>query len=178
MNNVSTPDAPVFALINDLRSQGITLLLDSDNIRVRGAKSTLSDELKGRIQHYKKELVGFLRAAASPGHSHAPIPKRAHDTAPELSFLQRNLWMIDQIEGGSLHYNMALALQVDGNLDVPVLRQAFATIVQRHESLRTVFAIVPDGTPRQVIRDAFEFAFPVEDLSSLSGPEQDAALER
>ncbi|MEU8894201.1 amino acid adenylation domain-containing protein, partial [Streptomyces sp. NPDC048442] len=67
-----------------------------------------------------------------------------------LSFAQRRLWFINQLDTDSPLYNISLGLRLHGPLDVPALEGALADLVCRHESLRTVFPDT-DGNPRQVV---------------------------
>jgi amino acid adenylation domain-containing protein len=72
-----------------------------------------------------------------------------------LSFEQQRIWFIDQMEQGSRHYNMPVALNLEGTIVPEFLAAALRRIVQRHESLRTVFCLDALGEPVQVVRDSF-----------------------
>ena len=83
-----------------------------------------------------------------------------------LSFAQSRLWFLDQLQGPSPVYNMAVALRLSGRLDADALGAALADVVGRHESLRTLFA-APEGIPRQLVvpPERAEFGWQVVDAS-------------
>src|SRR5690606_28277087 len=91
-------------------------------------------------------------------------------------YAQQRLWLLDQIDGGSAHYNMPGGVRLTGHLQVAALNQALNTILERHESLRTHFVAGEDGQPLQVIKAAEAVTVAVVDLSTLSEAEQQAQV--
>ena len=96
----------------------------------------------GLAQHLGHAQAGraALRAYARP----AEIP---------LSYAQRRLWFLHRLEGDSAGYIIPVAVRLAGELDVGALERALCDVVERHESLRTVFA-ERDGLARQEILEA------------------------
>ena len=86
-----------------------------------------------------------------------------------LSFAQSRLWFLDQLQGPSPVYNMAVALRLGGRLDADALGAALADVVGRQESLRTLFA-APEGIPRQLVVPAerADFGWQVVDATGWS----------
>ncbi|HEX7641674.1 MAG TPA: condensation domain-containing protein, partial [Burkholderiaceae bacterium] len=93
------------------------------------------------------------------------------------SYSQQLLWLIDQIEGGSAHFNMPGRIQLNGQLDIDALNWALGRILFRHESLRTGFVAGADGSPFQEIRPAEEFVAALVDYSELAPEVLDEKLD-
>ncbi|WP_231102277.1 AMP-binding protein, partial [Pseudoalteromonas luteoviolacea] len=63
---------------------------------------------------------------------------RENDQLP-VSFAQQRLWFIDNLQGGSPEYNMPMAFEVEGDLQLETVKAVFHTILSRHEVLRTLY---------------------------------------
>ena len=83
-----------------------------------------------------------------------------------LSYGQRALWFVHQLDRSSAAYNLHIALRIHSPLDVEALRSAFQKIVDRHAPLRSTFA-ERDGVPFQRVADRMEVAFSVHDARAL-----------
>jgi hypothetical protein len=120
--------------------------------------------------------VGVQRAALSdraatqltqvPRENGRPIP---------LSFAQQRLWLLEQLEGELVAYNVPYAVRLSGPLGVESLRRAIETILHRHEPLRTTFRL-QDGELAQVILPPSPFELPLTDLSGLPPDQREMAL--
>ncbi|SBS75586.1 Amino acid adenylation domain protein (fragment) [uncultured Mycobacterium sp.] len=95
-----------------------------------------------------------------------------------LSFAQSRLWFIDQFQGPSPIYNIAVALQLHGQLDADALGVALADVVDRQESLRTRFPAV-EGVPRQFVvsGELVDFGWDVVDATTWSADQVSAAID-
>jgi amino acid adenylation domain-containing protein len=86
-----------------------------------------------------------------------------HNRAP-LSFAQQRLWFLDRLEPDSLVYRSTTAVELSGKLDVSILRESVQRVVDRHESLRTVFQ-EHQGIPEQVVVKNGTFGFTIWDCT-------------
>ncbi|HET9866802.1 MAG TPA: amino acid adenylation domain-containing protein [Nitrospira sp.] len=91
------------------------------------------------------------------------IPPRASDRPP-LSHGQRRLWFLAQIAPDSPNYNVPMATRLTGMIDADLLARSITAVVDRHEGLRTTFAIGADDEPYQVVHEHMEIPLPVIDL--------------
>ena len=132
--------------------------------------------LKALFSYPSIALLSVELSQYTSGIVRPPIIEVSRDNALPASFAQQRLWLLDKIEGGSAHYNMPGTLRLTGNLEVGALNQVFNTILERHESLRTVFSESEGGEPIQVIQAITEFNIPLVDLSLFSVVEQTTNL--
>ncbi|MGW2035835.1 amino acid adenylation domain-containing protein [Streptomyces sp. NPDC001811] len=123
------------------------------------------------------DAMGALVAGGAADDAPA-IPRTPRDGRPlPLSFAQRRLWFLDQLEPGRAEYLIPMGLRIRGRLDVPALRASLSELVARHEVLRTRFVSDADGNPGQVVDPPRPLPLAVHDLRSVAGQQarEDAA---
>ncbi|MBX6769923.1 MAG: non-ribosomal peptide synthetase, partial [Actinomadura rubrobrunea] len=91
------------------------------------------------------------RLDEAEGRARPPLVRRERSDLIPLSYAQQRLWFLNRF-GAQDVYTIPVALRLTGPVDRDALRAALGDVVERHESLRTIF---PDasGTPRQHILD-------------------------
>ncbi|MBL4659210.1 MAG: amino acid adenylation domain-containing protein [Alcanivoracaceae bacterium] len=144
---------------------------------VAAIRSRFSCELSVRVVFDAPQLSELAKRIKNSHATTRPkvtkIPRINHLFTP--SYAQQRLWFIDQMDGGSAHYNMPSAMRLHGDFKVEVAQAAFADIIRRHEVLRTVFINSEQG-PLQLIREQFDFNIKQIDLSHLSSDLQEQAI--
>ncbi|MGH3323193.1 MAG: non-ribosomal peptide synthetase, partial [Streptomyces sp.] len=124
-------------------------------------------------------LAEATPAAAGQQAWRGPPPMRAARPGEPVpaTYGQRGLWFHDALHPGSTVYNEPLTLRLRGPLDAGALAGAVATIVERHEALRTDL-VMSDGELRQEVRPATPPELTVQDLRTVPAPERAGAVER
>jgi amino acid adenylation domain-containing protein/non-ribosomal peptide synthase protein (TIGR01720 family) len=119
--------------------------------------------------------IDALRAdGGDPAPPLVPVPR---DRPLPLSLAQQRLWFAHRMEPGGAAWNMPSALRLRGALDVDALRRALGAVVERHEVLRTRFAMAA-GEGVQVVEPAADIPLPLLVLDGLPGAAREAEVER
>ncbi|HEU5226445.1 MAG TPA: amino acid adenylation domain-containing protein, partial [Ktedonobacteraceae bacterium] len=94
-----------------------------------------------------------------------------------LSFAQRRLWFLSQLEPESPFYNIPIALHMQGPLQREALERSLSEIVQRHEILRTI-VVLADGQPMQQVQPVGQFQLALTELSHLLPSQQQEHVQQ
>ncbi|WP_117611361.1 non-ribosomal peptide synthetase, partial [Flavobacterium sp. Leaf82] len=119
-----------------------------------------------------REQIEIIAAARKEVYKN--IPQIAKQASYILSSSQRRLWLLSQFEGGNKAYNMPSIFELKGNLIISSLEKAFFDLIERHESLRTVFKENEYSEIRQFVLD-FEdhnFQLKYEEIKEESSAEK------
>lgn len=89
------------------------------------------------------------------------------DAIAPLSYGQQALWFLYRMTPESAAYNCSIAARVRSPIDMPLLRRALQTLIDRHPVLRTTFTTV-SGEPMQRVRERVDLSFREEDVRDWS----------
>ena len=138
-----------------------------DNFFDLGGHSLLATQAISRIRDLFKVEIPLRKFIETPtlrslafeveaglgsgtGVSLPPVRPTLRENDLPLSFGQRRLWLLQQLQPDSSFYNLGITLSLRGQLNLQALRHSLEEIIRRHEALRTAFPM-RDGQPRQHI---------------------------
>ncbi len=126
------------------------------------------------------EMAEHLERLIQAGHARQPasdIGRVARDDGVPASPAQERLWTLHQSLPELPFFNILCALRLTSPVDPAILERALNEIVQRHEILRTTFA-VSEGRHVQIIAPHLTVPLDSTDLSKLSKARKESAGHR
>ncbi|MGV9541089.1 non-ribosomal peptide synthase/polyketide synthase, partial [Nocardia beijingensis] len=106
----------------------------------------------------------------------ALVPRERPERIP-LSLAQTRMWLLHRLDPDSAVYHIPITIRLTGALDLAALRAAVRDVIERHESLRTVFPADADG-PAQVVRSGADVPeLPSHPIEVTEPTLRDAVLE-
>ncbi|WP_405976470.1 amino acid adenylation domain-containing protein [Streptomyces sp. NBC_00988] len=156
------PDANFFALGGNSLQGARMISRLREELEMRIPLSMLFEAQT--ISQLTTAIEGLREAQQTAALTIEPLEERSDDVfhAP-TSFTQQRLWVDEHIQGPSSRYNVPVANELVGPLDVSALEQAVQALADRHDVFRTTIKAV-DGVPEQVIRAGGDLPLTVVDL--------------
>ncbi|KAA0016498.1 non-ribosomal peptide synthetase, partial [Antrihabitans cavernicola] len=183
----TAPTNPVEEIVAESFSAvlGIDRAGVDDDFFELGGNSLMATQLVARLgvalgsrvtvrELFEAPTVGALAARVETDVTHVRTVPLVPQVRPEripLSLAQQRMWFLNQFDIESAVNNLPVVLRLSGEIDVDALQAAVGDVIERHESLRTVFP-VDDGDAYQVIVPA---AHVIPDLTPIEVDESEIA---
>ena len=143
--NITDKNSDILDLLLEAKEQGISIFLEDGRVRLKVNEGVeLSETFLKHLKEEKERIKQFLESEAGKYKENSyvkneikPYDRSVHTKIP-LSFEQERLWFIDKLQG-SIAYHISGVLRIKGALDMAMLSESAKILVNRHESLRTVF---------------------------------------
>jgi amino acid adenylation domain-containing protein len=139
----------------------------------RGISERLADLTDAQRASLERSLIERRITVARQN----AIPRREGNGPAPLSYAQELLWLLSQVFDDGIAYNAPGAFQLEGPLDLGLLRRSLEALVERHSILRTTYSVF-DGTPVQLIADTQPIEINVVDLQHLLPDERHTESRR
>ncbi|WP_433746030.1 amino acid adenylation domain-containing protein [Paenibacillus amylolyticus] len=108
---------------------------------------------------------------ASEKHKIKNIITTTKDDKYDVSFSQKRMVLLNELEGGGVAYNMPALLELRKGTDVEKIEEILKHLIKRHDILRTSF-LIEDGRPVQVVRDDVPFTMEKHFCTKSTGMEE------
>ncbi|ARO27477.1 hypothetical protein CO659_06225 [Rhizobium sp. S9] len=128
------------------------------------------------MKNTAKRLAGLSPAELSrlakgrSGRAAGAISRRDRAETEPASSAQQRIWLAEQLTPNTSQYHIPLFIDLEGEVEPSIVGKSLAKLIERHESLRTVF-VERDGEPFQVVRPPYDPALVLMDLSALDSTE-------
>lgn len=181
---------------NDIEQKLVAIweeLLQRENIGIKddffalGGHSIKATKLIGeyhKLFDVKLSLIQVFHQTTIEFHSellkksekqeYRKIEKLEEKESYQISDAQRRLWILSQLEEGSVSYNMPGSLDLEGEYELNLFQLSFDSVINRHEILRTVFKEDESGELKQWVlkKDALGFKVGYLDLRKEKNKEE------
>jgi pyochelin synthetase len=143
-------------LVSHLAAAGVELWEEDGRLRFRAPQGALTDELRERLRDDREAVLAHLRdpfaepLVPDPDGRHLPFPL----TEVQSSYL---LGRTDAFAYGGIGCHAYLEYELPGTVPPERAADAWRTLVERHDALRTVYH--PDG--QQVLKELPPYEIPM-----------------
>ncbi|MCP4378608.1 MAG: amino acid adenylation domain-containing protein, partial [bacterium] len=151
---------------------GHSLLATRLTARIRDAFQ-VELSVRAVFEHPRLSRLATQIDAAAREVSVPPISPQPAASKPVLSYAQQRLWFLHQFEASdSATYNMPTALRLQGDLDVAAFQSSLSWVLQRHDSLRTIFPTQQGHASVQIVDLEDLDVVVIHDVTNLSSTAQ------
>lgn len=148
-NSLKTSD-----ILSYIRELNIKLWVDGERLRFSVPEEVLNPALHAELVKRKNEIIDFLNSIAVASEKRKEQIFTCHVSRDEdlpLSYDQQRLWFLEQLDPEKAWYNISWSVRLQGYIEPKMLEQSLNLLIERHESLRTVFIEGEKGPQQRIL---------------------------
>lgn len=145
----------IIELMKRLRQQGVKLWLQDGALKFKSYQSApIAPEDLASLKQHKPDVIQWLQQDQQ--HANTSDSPAFFDYFP-LSENQKSLWLVYQLNPQSPAYNLTHCVELNRNIDIAKLEQAYQQLLARHGILRTAYSDNA-GEPLQTLVSSHKLA--------------------
>jgi amino acid adenylation domain-containing protein len=158
-----------------LHERGVQVWAENGKLRCAAPAGVISEDLLAELKGRKGELLQLLDGSRGRSGGVFKMPKARGGGRHPLSFSQRRIWMMYEMEVASYAYHFLGKMEIRGSFDIEAWTAALQAVVARHGSLRT--RIVKAGEEAvQIVESEGHLPVPILDFSHFSEEESESKI--
>lgn len=175
-------------LLDQLRLLGVSLGLNNGKLKLVDPQKKMTPELMQGLKQNKDAIVELMTKGKRFTQADFPFSKLSN---PALADLQKHyphmqkVMVATPMQQGMLFHSILdsaayisnIYCQFEGTLDLPLFKQAWQTMIDRHEIYRTCFTGFEQEYIHQLVLSRASLQFEFQNWSELNDTEQDEAIE-
>ncbi|HBM16658.1 MAG TPA: hypothetical protein DD381_10010 [Lentisphaeria bacterium] len=156
----------IHEFFSEIRNNNIALWINNNNLKISTAEE-ISEKIRNSIINNKQQIIDILKQndiGSEKDFFNKIILKLPEMSHPPLSFAQERLWFMQKQNPANAHFSFPVLLSIGDKCNIESFKQSVNEIINRHETLKTIFVEQENGDSYQKTVDEIpaikEFIFP------------------
>ena len=138
--------------LTDLRSKQIIITVHEGQLAVHDPENSFTNQIVKELKAKKEKIIIFYNDIKNKT-PFTRIPIAPKQNVYPLSSAQKRMYFLYEFDKTSITYNMPSVLELRGKVEISYLEQVFTKLLNRHQSLRTIFELDSTGIVQRVIEN-------------------------
>ena len=158
-------DPAATALIAELEARDVQISAEDGKLRLNAPKGALDDALKAKLSARRDGLLAALQARRRPTARPAAFHRCPRAAGPSCPSHSAACVFMEQMDPGSVRYNIGRGIRLTGKVDTEILRLALEDVLARHEAFRMQIT-TDEGAARVKVLECSRIPIEITDHSS------------
>ena len=156
------------SLMNKLLADGIELGCEEGSLLINANGKDLSADMVEKIKAHKEEIIELLESLKKSEGERQALTRvnRAKCYICETSSAEKRMLFMEEVAQGEGDYNIPVAYEIKGNLNVDALIDSFRLLLSRHDILRSRYDQADISHAKRMVEDESGFILNRVELSA------------